>query len=222
MRAALNEPVVPPMQIQNVETSRVEDEIVTPSFVRSVTGSEMNSPGLNLEVVLNEAHAVECGNLLGQRLSEISEPETIPKLNYLDQTNREKEAQIRIGEGTHCVVLNKSIPVAQKGQRNVKVKNKGAARVQRKQKGSMNEGAGASLNLKKGAIFRSAVAAISLSMASKSGSGQLLLNEAEASLQIGKVLGLNYDGNEVEVLSKLVELEGEDKERMLKKGGAAV
>lgn len=58
-------------------------------------------------------------------------------------------------------------------------------------------------------------------MESKSGSGQLLLNEAEASLQIGNVRGLNYDGNEVEVLSKLVKLEGRDKEKMLKRGGAA-
>ncbi|GMP42701.1 hypothetical protein CsSME_00012353 [Camellia sinensis var. sinensis] len=68
-----------------------------------------------------------------------------------------------------------------------------------------------SLNLRKGAVFRSAVAAISLSMASKSSRGRLRLSEAEASLQIEKVLGVDCDGKEEEVISKLEELEAADK-----------
>ncbi|XP_028085071.1 uncharacterized protein LOC114286171 [Camellia sinensis] len=58
-------------------------------------------------------------------------------------------------------------------------------------------------------------------MPSKSGSGQRLLNEAEASLQIGQVLGLNCEGNEGEVISKLMEVEAQYKEMMRRRGGDA-
>ncbi|GMP81180.1 hypothetical protein CsSME_00035975 [Camellia sinensis var. sinensis] len=68
-----------------------------------------------------------------------------------------------------------------------------------------------SLNLRKWAVFRSAVTAISLSMASKSSRGCLRLSEVEASLQIGKVLGVDYEGKEEEVISKLEELEATSK-----------
>ena len=44
----INEPVVNSMQIQNEGNQRVKDEVVTPGFVRSVTRSEINSPGLNI------------------------------------------------------------------------------------------------------------------------------------------------------------------------------
>ncbi|GMP69394.1 hypothetical protein CsSME_00028678 [Camellia sinensis var. sinensis] len=45
------------------------------------------------------------------------------------------------------------------------------------------------LNLRKGSVFRSTVAAISLSMASKSSRGGLRLSEEEAAIQIGKSAG---------------------------------
>ncbi|GMP53576.1 hypothetical protein CsSME_00019005 [Camellia sinensis var. sinensis] len=76
-----------------------------------------------------------------------------------------------------------------------------------------------SLNLRKWAVFRSAVAAISLSMASKSSRGCLQLLEAEASLQIGKVLGSDCDGKEEEVISKLEEFEAIEKGKGVRIGG---
>lgn len=58
-------------------------------------------------------------------------------------------------------------------------------------------------------------------MTRKSRNGQLLLNEAEASLQIGQVFGMKCNGNEEEVLSKLMELEVKDKEKLASKSGKA-
>ncbi|CAL5352796.1 unnamed protein product [Camellia sinensis] len=72
----------------------------------------------------------------------------------------------------------------------------------------------APLNLRKGVVFRSAVAAISLSMASSNSRGRLLRSEAEASIQIGKVLGLDCQGQEEEVISKLAALEAQDLQRI--------
>ncbi|THF93990.1 hypothetical protein TEA_028463 [Camellia sinensis var. sinensis] len=43
--------VVNSTQIENEGNRRVDDEIVTPRFVRSLSGSEMNKPRLNIEVV---------------------------------------------------------------------------------------------------------------------------------------------------------------------------
>lgn len=75
----IKEPVVKSMQIQNEGNRRVENEVVTPGFVRSVTGSEMNRHGLNLKVVLSKAHVLKCGNMMGQRFSEVSDLKTLPK-----------------------------------------------------------------------------------------------------------------------------------------------
>ncbi|GMP68379.1 hypothetical protein CsSME_00028013 [Camellia sinensis var. sinensis] len=76
-----------------------------------------------------------------------------------------------------------------------------------------------SLNLRKGAIFRLAVATISLSMANEISRGQLVMSEAEASLQIGKALGLDCEGKEEVVLSKLEDLEAQDKQRVQQREG---
>ncbi|XP_028119286.1 uncharacterized protein LOC114316803 [Camellia sinensis] len=51
-----------------------------------------------------------------------------------------------------------------------------------------------SLNLRNGAVFRSAVAVISLSMATGTNRGRRVLLDTEASVQIGKALGLDCKG----------------------------
>ncbi|GMP60854.1 hypothetical protein CsSME_00023551 [Camellia sinensis var. sinensis] len=77
------------------------------------------------------------------------------------------------------------------------------------------------LNLRKGAIFRSAVAAISLSMASKSSRGKLVLFEAKVTFEIGKALGIDFEWKDEEVISKLKELEGNDLEKFRARAGDA-
>ncbi|GMP63316.1 hypothetical protein CsSME_00025761 [Camellia sinensis var. sinensis] len=76
-----------------------------------------------------------------------------------------------------------------------------------------------SLNLRNGVVFRSAVAAISLSMASGTSRGRLMMSEVEASLQIDKALGLDCEGKEEEVHSKLEDLEAQDKQRVRQREG---
>ncbi|GMP72028.1 hypothetical protein CsSME_00030217 [Camellia sinensis var. sinensis] len=58
-------------------------------------------------------------------------------------------------------------------------------------------------------------------MASGNSRGRRVLSEAEASLQIGKALGLDCEGKEEEVLSKLEDLEAQDQQRVRKKEGKA-
>ena len=62
------------------------------------------------------------------------------------------------------------------------------------------------------AIFRAAAAAISLSLSSnsKGGGNCMVMDEARAVLEMSKVLGLEFGGEEEEIVSKIVELEEED------------
>ncbi|KAL7168193.1 hypothetical protein ACSBR2_038601 [Camellia fascicularis] len=67
----------------------------------------------------------------------------------------------------------------------------------------------------KSVIFRPSAAVIAGSNLSKgvSSPSNLLLNEAKATLQLGKSLGINFNGKEDDVLNKIIELELKDKER---------
>ncbi|GMP97801.1 hypothetical protein CsSME_00045918 [Camellia sinensis var. sinensis] len=79
----------------------------------------------------------------------------------------------------------------------------------------------ATLNLRKEAVFRSSTAAISLSMASKSSRGSFALSEPEATLALGKALGIDFEGKDEEVLSKLKQLEAIDLEKARARVGDA-
>lgn len=70
------------------------------------------------------------------------------------------------------------------------------------------------LNLRKGAVFRSAAVAISLSMASKSSKWRIILSKTEATLELGKTLGIDFEGKDEEVISKLQQLEANDLEKV--------
>lgn len=210
-----------PIQIQNESNQIVEDGVATPGFMRSLSGPEKNGLGLNIEVVLSKANAIECDKILGHGSSEVSKSEDQTLKNSSDQHCGGTAAYAKVAEVNTYVQTSKSTVVAQKRKTSKQEKAKGPAKFQGKRKGISQIGVGSSLNFKKGAIFRSAAAALSLSLASKFGSGQLLLNEAEASLQIGQILGMNCKGNEEEVISKLMELEAKDKEVLGQRGNKA-
>ncbi|GMP36773.1 hypothetical protein CsSME_00008787 [Camellia sinensis var. sinensis] len=65
------------------------------------------------------------------------------------------------------------------------------------------------------------MAAISLSMASESSRGRVVMSEAEAILEMGKALGIDYEGKEEEVISELEDLEAKDLEKVRKIDGDA-
>ncbi|THG06293.1 hypothetical protein TEA_022220 [Camellia sinensis var. sinensis] len=69
---------------------------------------------------------------------------------------------------------------------------------------------------RQGAIFRAAAAAISMSVEQSLNTRRTnkLLNEAQATMEVGKILGLDFEGKEKEVIGKLTELEQKDLERV--------
>ncbi|KAI7981310.1 hypothetical protein LOK49_Contig51G00011 [Camellia lanceoleosa] len=69
---------------------------------------------------------------------------------------------------------------------------------------------------KKGDTLKAAIATFSLASSSKSEAsrGRIILNEAQASVQLGKVLGIDFDAQEDVVLSKIADLERNDLARI--------
>ncbi|GMP43786.1 hypothetical protein CsSME_00013017 [Camellia sinensis var. sinensis] len=59
-------------------------------------------------------------------------------------------------------------------------------------------------------------------MTSGTNRGRRVLSETEASLQIGKPLGLDCEGKEKEMISKLNELEAKNKEKVRQREGDAI
>lgn len=181
---------------------RGDDEVYTPGFIKSLSGSVGPQQGINIEVNLNRAQLGTSKEGSAQRVAESGNGvvDNIPPNSYkrLKQPsvlyNRVNSAHIRKNKLKEKGMVSRSQKILKQWKH-----KEGKTAMQ------------SSLNLRKGAVFRSTVAAISLSMASKSSRGRFRLSKAEASLQIGKVLGVDCDGKEEEVISKLEELEAIDK-----------
>ena len=85
------------------------------------------------------------------------------------------------------------------------------SKVPKKSKAKENGGG----RINKGVLLRAATKALSdsISLSSSSSRGRFLLNEAQATLQIVNLLGINCEGKEAEVIEKIMELETQDLER---------
>ena len=72
----------------------------------------------------------------------------------------------------------------------------------------------------KGTVFRATVAAASISAPVDEGSrrNRIIVDEAQAVLQMGKYLGIDFGGKEKETIEKIIEWEEEDVRRMGEKG----
>lgn len=182
---------------------KVDGEESTSGFMRSLSGSICYTPGLNLEVVLNKAQVQTSGMGPANGVDvqpNCSDPnQVISNLLYQAQNVEMKQSHQKGSRGE----ASKSYQT-RKATR--KEKAKGVAGHYFNEKGSLQFGKnrkGMPMNLKKGVVFRSAVAAISLSMSSES--RRRVLNEAETNVQLSKVLGLDGDGQEEEIISKLNE-----------------
>ncbi|GMP68414.1 hypothetical protein CsSME_00028041 [Camellia sinensis var. sinensis] len=182
---------------------KVDGEVSTSGFMRSLSGSIRYTPGLNLEVVLNKAHEQNCGMSPGTGVAvqpkSYDPKQVISSLIYQAQ-NVELEQPYQIGSRGEASKTNQ----IRKASR--KEKAKGVPGHYFNEKGSLQFGKNRkqmAMNRKKGAVFRSAVAAISLSMSSES--RRRVLNEAETNAQLSKVLGMDGNGQEEEIISKLNE-----------------
>ncbi|KAL7185377.1 hypothetical protein ACSBR2_027338 [Camellia fascicularis] len=163
------------------------EQAFTPGFPRSFSGSrDGHGHGINLEVDLAQALSM---NLNGKGFL---------SLNHL-------------GSGRQFVSAPKLLR-NEKKKRKKKVQLEGFSSFARLYG---HKAAAVSKHTSKSVIFRPATAAIAHSdlLEGVSSPSNFLLNEAKATLQLGKSLGINFNGKEEDVLNKIIELELQDKER---------
>ncbi|GMP40634.1 hypothetical protein CsSME_00011001 [Camellia sinensis var. sinensis] len=209
---------------QNGMNRSVGGDSSNPGLFKSLSESELLRPGLNIEVVLTKAHEMNVVDTQTHRPLAIKSVEALSDLQDSIQPYTDEEPVARKDREVRSKNLGSAAESIQKRAAIKRVQNNELPNNHYKKKGSLqrdNPMVGTSLNLKKGAVFRSAVGALSLSAASEANSKRILLTEAEASLQIGHILGVNCDGNDEVVLNKLIALEVKDKEKMRKRGGDA-
>ncbi|KAI7993429.1 hypothetical protein LOK49_LG11G00226 [Camellia lanceoleosa] len=96
-RVSHNDHIAIDGQYKELSISRVDETIMSigqsdclqkqpGGFMRSLSGPEKDVPRLNLEVLLSKAHVIKCGNILGHRSSELSDPKDQPTQEGEDQT----------------------------------------------------------------------------------------------------------------------------------------
>ncbi|THG02824.1 hypothetical protein TEA_014145 [Camellia sinensis var. sinensis] len=186
----------------------MDDQILTPGYVRSLGGSSLNRPGVQIEV----------------------QPK-YPKITNgpKDKISNIKEGAVAVGtvksslSVSEAQELEPSLRPAQNKKEKKKVSFLAKHGYLHPKKGPLSllrryghRGASTSKTVPKATVWRAAVAAISLSalVENVTDKGRHILTEAQATLKMGEVLGVNCNGKEDEVLHKIVELELKDKERI--------
>ncbi|CAL5336504.1 unnamed protein product [Camellia sinensis] len=202
----LEEPVHSPKS--NDGNQRCVEQVFTQGFIKSFSGPrEGLQPGINLEV--NLAQSIS-NNLVSDPFSRPIEPCNV-KPGY---------------NGLLALCLNHSGHIRQsaaisKPLRNAKKKGKQKAHLEGFTTFSRLHGYKAvNKPTSKSIIYRPAAAAIAQSELSESESSlnNYLLQEATATIQLGKTLGINFNGQEDVALNNIMDLERKDKKRIIKEG----
>ncbi|CAL5356809.1 unnamed protein product [Camellia sinensis] len=163
------------------------EQAFTLGFPKSFSGSRVgHGHGINLEVDLAQALSM---NLNGKGFLSLNhsglgkQPTSVPKLLRNEKKKRKKKVQLEGFTSFTRLHGHKAAAVSKHSSKSV--------------------------------IFRLATVAIARSDLSEgvTSLSNLLLNEAKATLQLGKSLGINFNGKEEDVLNKIIELELQDKER---------
>ncbi|KAL7220670.1 hypothetical protein ACSBR2_013533 [Camellia fascicularis] len=196
--------------------------------MRSFSRSIGPQPGLNLEVVLGEPTFV--GPHLGNRctitdIEEVAQNLLVEPLNIGENFKAGLIEEAPVGSveedisgstGSAKIMAN----LQTKSEiRDVRKRCKNSVPVE-VFKGALKYARQRSRNQlstsKKGASLKAAIATFSLAFSSKLGpsSGRIILNEAQATVQLGKALGIDFDDQEDAVLNRIADLERQDVARI--------
>ncbi|KAL7212880.1 hypothetical protein ACSBR2_015553 [Camellia fascicularis] len=183
--------------VGNWKSQSMDNHVPTPGYIRSLGRTSPSRPGIDIEVVLGHNQGLSQGFGLQQAQQ--------CKNGLKGQTSSIKEGNGEAG----LAVRSSSVSEDKEVEPNNRPVNS-KKRIRR--------------SVPKAAVWRAAVAAISLSTSVENGldKGRCVLNEAQATLKMGEVLGVQFNGKEDEVLKKIVGLELNDQGRIRRgdSGGA--
>ncbi|KAL7200136.1 hypothetical protein ACSBR2_022276 [Camellia fascicularis] len=165
----------------------IVEQVSTPGFIKNFNGSRDGIGfGINLEVDLAQALSKNLnrkGLLSLNHSGLVRQPASVPKLLRNEKRKRKKKVQLEGFTSFARLHGQKAAAVSKHTSRSI--------------------------------IFRPAAAVIARSDLSEgvTSPNNLLLNEAKATIQLDKSLGINFNGKEDDVLNKIIELELKDKGR---------
>ncbi|CAL5419885.1 unnamed protein product [Camellia sinensis] len=214
---------------ETVVSDSLENQVDTSGFIRSLRGSSLEKSGVNIEVVLGDNNLLKKGGGLCQAEIGLGPLET--GLGQQESSERFKAAKVgqcgglsSLSEAQEKELSNKH-PRCRKGKEKVKERSnsrrKSNQNMLRRRPFEMmrlygSKGASTSRTMRKAAAWRAAVAAASLSASREGGvdNGRFILNEAEATVKMGEILGMQFNGKRAEVVKEIVNLELKDMERI--------
>ncbi|KAI7988440.1 MADS-box protein SOC1 [Camellia lanceoleosa] len=160
--------VMSSINVQNGVNRPVDGDFSNPSLLKSLSGFDLLRPGLNIEVVLTKAHELNDVETQTHRPPGTKTVEAQTDLEDSIQPCSVEEPIARNGREVSSEILGSFAESIQKRVAIKGVQNHDLPNNHHKKKGSLQRDksmVATSLNLKKGAVFQSAVAAPSLSAA---------------------------------------------------------
>ncbi|KAL7199668.1 hypothetical protein ACSBR2_021877 [Camellia fascicularis] len=195
----------------NWKSQSKDDHVPTAGYIRSLGGESPSRPGIDLEVVLGHnqgpgpgtklRQAQQCNNGLKGQAS--SSKEGTGEAGLVVQNSSVSDGKV--------VEPNNRPVIAKKGKKKVSYKKQNGNQLFKKGPLSLLRAYG-----QRGASTSRSVLNLSLSTPVENGldKGRCVLNEAQATLKMGEVLGVQFNGKEDEVLKKIVGLELNDQGRI--------
>ncbi|CAL5340797.1 unnamed protein product [Camellia sinensis] len=178
-----------------------EEEIVTPGFMKSISGSGLERPGIRIQVLLEEAQ----NNKVGSRPN--PEAVSVGLMDIGQNVKQNVDRRVLKSQRSKLVGKEKATAPRLKGESGKLARKEG--------KGGRSGGPSAIGVWHKGPAFR-VVAAIlsrpSSSCAAEKGD-DYVLQEARKTVEVGKSLGISFKGKEEEVVHRIMELEKNDVDR---------
>ncbi|KAL7208371.1 hypothetical protein ACSBR1_030178 [Camellia fascicularis] len=211
-----------------------KEEVVAQGAVKNLSGSSILKLGVHLKVVLGQSNEVGLCNGLVDMRADIRAGGEIQTQGFkagFQSGLQDVKSPLQIGSDLSETQLNElsSRKKLQKirGRKRVVTKSSGKKIKEMKQgylklpKRYSHKGPSSSKLGPKGALWRAAASGASVSDSTASGvaRSRSLLKKAQGTIQMGKLLGINYKGKEEEVLTKIMDLEAKDRAR---RGGEVV
>ncbi|XP_028059322.1 uncharacterized protein LOC114263027 [Camellia sinensis] len=213
-----------------LEGQKSKEQVGMKGAVKSLSGSSLLKPGVHLEVVLGRNNGMGlCNGPVVMRAGGETQTQG-SKAGLQSGLQVEKSPLIICSDipESQCNELSSRKKLQKnRGMKRVVTKSSGKKIREMKQgylkrpKSHNHRGASSSKLGPRGAIWRAAAAVASGvdSTASGVARSRSLLKEAQGTIQMGKLLGINYKGKEEEVLTKILDLEANDRAR---RGGNVV
>ncbi|KAI8010448.1 hypothetical protein LOK49_LG06G01606 [Camellia lanceoleosa] len=186
--------------------------VVTSGFLKSLSGPDSFRHNVNLEVFIGPVQLDNPNLIRSQPTHGLTELGLVRTIDPINSGLNNSSIQFPLSQPEEVKCKNSRLEAKVSKAKEVGDSYQPAKKNSRTASRRVKAMAIGGNRIKKGVLLRAATQALSdsISLSSSSTKGRHLLNEAQATLQAGKLLGLNCEGKEIEVIKKIMDLENQD------------